>query len=86
MEKLKQILLDNHLAFLATHRGQVRKESHALFVESDRPEFTYGILGSSSTRANLPSSVKMVQRLPWSQISEGELMASLAESGQPSQP
>ncbi|MBL7670652.1 MAG: GNAT family N-acetyltransferase [Bdellovibrionaceae bacterium] len=74
MEKLKQILLENHLAFLATHRGQVRNEGHALFVESDKPEFTYAILGSSSTRANLPSSVKMVQRLPWSQISEGDLI------------
>lgn len=37
-------LLENHLEFLATHRGKVTRLADAFSVESERPEFTYAIL------------------------------------------
>lgn len=66
-------LLDNHLAFLASHRGTVVQEGAALVVESDRPEFTYAILGRGANLDALPDTTKTVQILPSSEISADEL-------------
>lgn len=69
----QEILLNNHLTFLATHRGAVRREGETYFIESDRPEFSYAILGRDIHAQKLPNVVKTVQHLPWSGISIGEL-------------
>ncbi len=67
------ILLQNHLAFLATHRGLVRREGETYFIESDRPEFSYTILGRDIRAEDIPSAVKAIQHLPWSGVSVDDL-------------
>jgi hypothetical protein len=66
-------LLDNHLAFLASHRGSVERNNDTVFIKSDRPEFTYTLLGETSKIDDLPASTKTVQHFPWSQISADDL-------------
>ena len=73
MEKIEKTLVDNHLAFLSSHRGSIRFDGDTVFIESDRQEFTYAILGHDSRVENLPSSVQSIQYLPWSQTSVGDL-------------
>jgi GNAT superfamily N-acetyltransferase len=72
-EKLEHRLLNNHLAFLASHRGLFRRNGDTVFVESDRPEFTYAILGNASRREGLSASAHTVQLLPWSQVATSDL-------------
>jgi GNAT superfamily N-acetyltransferase len=51
----------------------VRNSGDTIFIESERAEFTYAILGRNSRLADLPSSVKAIQLLPWSLIRTEEL-------------
>jgi N-acetylglutamate synthase-like GNAT family acetyltransferase len=73
MENIELILLDNHLAFLASHRGSISRNKDTLFIESDRPEFTYAILGQNSKLEELPLNVQTVQHLPWSETTTDNL-------------
>lgn len=73
MNQFKQALLENHLAFLKTHRGSIRQGGDTIFIESDRPEFTYALLGQKSRLAELPESTHSVQLLPWSEITPDDL-------------
>ena len=57
-------LFENHLKFLATHRGRVTHLNGSYAVESDRPEFTYGVLGQGSD-PGLLNRFATVQALPW---------------------
>lgn len=66
-------LLDNHLAFLSSHRGKIVRAGATIFVESDRPEFTYAILGKGADPGALPDTTKSVQILPSSEISAAHL-------------
>jgi GNAT superfamily N-acetyltransferase len=66
MESYEQALLNNHVAFLSSHRGEVRRKGDTIYIESDRPEFTYAILGHTSRLENLASSTQTIQHLPWS--------------------
>jgi ribosomal protein S18 acetylase RimI-like enzyme len=76
MDKTQTTLLDNHLAFLETHRGTVRRAGALLFVESDRPEFTYAILGEGPRLRDLPTDVRTLQLLPASGVTAAELGAA----------
>lgn len=69
METTQQQLLDNHLAFLASHRGLIRTEGNIVYVESDRPEFTFVIPGRNSKVSDLSPLVKTLQHLPWCGLS-----------------
>lgn len=73
MERPEQKLLNNHLAFLSTHRGALRRSGDTIFMESDRPEFTYALLGEGSNASELPRSTKSVQHFPWSRTSPEDL-------------
>jgi len=75
MKTTERLMLENHLAFLASHRGSIhgRGRGDTLFVESERPEFTYAILGPQARAAALPDKVEMVQHFPWSGTSSEEL-------------
>lgn len=73
MRKNEESLLENHLAFLASHRGSVRRTSGIIFIESDRPEFTYAILGKGSNLTDLPSTVQTIQLPPWSETTANDL-------------
>lgn len=76
MEKFEQTLLENHLCFLSTHRGDIHRDNDTIFVKSDRAEFTYTLLGSSSQLQKLPQDTNMVQHFPWSQITTDQLSAA----------
>lgn len=69
-----QHLLENHLKFLASHRGELRRQGDTVFVESDRPEFTYAILGQQLGTLDGLRDVNTVQHLPWSGISAEDLL------------
>jgi GNAT superfamily N-acetyltransferase len=57
-------LLDNHLAFLAAHRGAVRSSAEAIEVVGESEEFSAWIPLSSA--AELPTGVSTVRLVPWS--------------------
>ena len=76
MEKLEQALLENHLAFLAAHRGSVRRGGDILAIESDRAEFSYSILGERARIGQLPRDVQTVQLLPTASITSDDLQAA----------
>lgn len=73
MAKFEEVLLENHLSFLATHRGTIRRSGDTLSVESDRPEFTYTLLGKTSRVERLPGSTQVVQHFPWSEATAADL-------------
>lgn len=66
-------LLENHLAFLATHRGQVRKANGLIAIEGEKPEFTYAILGAEAKLNDVAPGMNKVQLLPSSSISAESL-------------
>ncbi len=79
MEKQKELssqrmrwLFENHVEFLSTHRGNVTRLKDAFTVESDRPEFTYAVLGSGENSALLEkfSTVHLIQ---WNDPREQDL-------------
>jgi GNAT superfamily N-acetyltransferase len=57
-------LLDNHLAFLAAHRGEVRRSADAVEVVGESDEFSAWI--PLSPDAVLPDHVAAVRLVPWS--------------------
>lgn len=59
-------LFENHLEFLSTHRGTVTSLQDAFTVESDRPEFTYAVLGRGGDR-KLLERFNTVHLIPWSE-------------------
>jgi GNAT superfamily N-acetyltransferase len=61
---VEDTLLDNHLAFLSSHRGKIVRDGATIFVESDRPEFTYAILRKGADPGALPDTTKTVQLFP----------------------
>ncbi len=65
-ELLNQQLLANHLAFLSSHRGTLQPANETLLLKSDRPEFTYALLGRGSNLADLPAHFQTLQHFPWS--------------------
>lgn len=76
MNPSNQEMFENHMAFLASHRGTLER-NHAngtLGLQSDRPEFTYAILDGFYTGLRMADSTKTVQLLPWCPISEHELV------------
>lgn len=64
-------LFENSLAFYETHRGQVREQAGTYLLESERPEFSYAVLGPD--HGSLPDDVKLVHVAPWSGNWEREL-------------
>ena len=73
LKTLEEKLLDNRLAFLATHRGVISQRDGVLFVESDQPEFKFAILGKEAKVKSIPSSVNLLKLLPWSEATPAEL-------------
>ncbi len=73
--QLEQALVRNHLAFLSTHRGLVQQVGDLTYIESDRPEFAYALLGPSSRMEDLRPGTKVVQHFPWSGMSAAELQS-----------
>ena len=57
-------LLDNHLAFLAAHRGAVRRSAAGIEVVGESAEFSAWIPLSPS--AELPAGTATVRLVPWS--------------------
>jgi GNAT superfamily N-acetyltransferase len=57
-------LLDNHLAFLAAHRGQVRRSAGGIEVIGESDEFSAWIPLSAS--AGIPAGTATVRLVPWS--------------------
>ncbi|WUJ68070.1 GNAT family N-acetyltransferase [Kribbella soli] len=57
-------LLDNHLAFLAAHRGAVRRSAAAIEVVGESDEFSAWI--PLSATAELPAGTSTVRLVPWS--------------------
>ncbi|MEU4197268.1 GNAT family N-acetyltransferase [Kribbella sp. NPDC026611] len=57
-------LLDNQLAFLAAHRGAVRRSRDAIEVVGDSPDFSVWI--PLSTATELPADARTVRLVPWS--------------------
>ena len=68
-------LLDNHLAFLAAHRGEVRRSPHAVEVVGESSEFSAWI--PLSETAAMPAGTAVVRLVPWSGAGwEERLLAS----------
>ncbi|WP_350277786.1 GNAT family N-acetyltransferase [Kribbella sp. HUAS MG21] len=61
---MDEALLDNHLAFLAAHRGEVRRSAAAVEVIGESEEFSAWI--PLSADAMLPERVGCVRLVPWS--------------------
>ena len=57
-------LLDNHLAFLAAHRGEVRRSATGIELVGESAEFSAWIPLSPS--AELPAGTATVRLVPWS--------------------
>lgn len=57
-------LLDNHLAFLAAHRGQVRRSAAGIEVVGEASEFSAWI--PLTGEAELPEGTATVRLVPWS--------------------
>jgi GNAT superfamily N-acetyltransferase len=57
-------LLENHLSFLAAHRGSVRRSADAIEVVGESDEFSSWI--PLSPDAAVPGGVRTVRLLPWS--------------------
>ncbi|TCC50761.1 N-acetyltransferase [Kribbella capetownensis] len=57
-------LLDNHLAFLAAHRGEVRRSAAAIEVVGEAKEFSAWI--PLTGEAELPEGTATVRLVPWS--------------------
>lgn len=77
MEQIEHILLQNHLSFLATHRGSIQHEGNdIIYIASDRPEFTYALLGQDSKIEDLRPEIKTLQQFPWNKITRAQLLSS----------
>lgn len=59
-----EALLDNHLAFLAAHRGEVRRSAAGIEVVGDSDEFSAWI--PLTADAEIPSGTTTVRLVPWS--------------------
>jgi GNAT superfamily N-acetyltransferase len=70
---MNQDLLENQLSFLSSHRGTVGRAGESFLIDSERPEFTYAILGRDVKPGALPQGYSTLQRLPWSGVSADEL-------------
>ncbi|TCC55266.1 N-acetyltransferase [Kribbella pittospori] len=57
-------LLDNHLAFLAAHRGEVRRSAAGIEVVGEASEFSAWI--PLTADADLPEGTATVRLVPWS--------------------
>jgi GNAT superfamily N-acetyltransferase len=68
-------LLDNHLAFLRSHRGQVAPAEGGFSIQSVRPEFTYFIVNSNIPEALLARH-HSVHNLPWSGLDPAKLQSA----------
>ncbi|MGE3682214.1 MAG: GNAT family N-acetyltransferase [Bdellovibrionales bacterium] len=73
MTDTEEKLLENHLAFLASHRGRIRRQGTLIFVESERREFTYTLLGRGARMEHLPETGLVVQHFHWTEIQAEEL-------------
>lgn len=58
-------LFENHIEFLSTHRGKVARLPDSFTIESDRPEFTYAVLGQGGDRTLL-NRFNSIHLIPWS--------------------
>ncbi len=76
MKTNEQALWENHCAFLASHRGSLRREGSALYLESDRPEFSYAMLGSGSRLESLPAGLQVVQHFPWCELNADDFQSA----------
>lgn len=74
MNPLEESLIRNHLAFLASHRGAIRRLGDTFFIDSDRPEFKYALLGQMTPIDALPVETQTVQLFPWSRITAKDLL------------
>lgn len=74
MQQIEKTLLENHLTFLATHRGSVHHgDNDIIYINSDRTEFTYALLGKNTNIEDLESDTKTIQHFPWSKITKTQL-------------
>jgi GNAT superfamily N-acetyltransferase len=67
-------LLDNHLAFLAAHRGSVRRSAEAIEVVGESEEFSAWI--PLTPDARIPADVRTVRLMPWSGAGWEERLAA----------
>lgn len=67
-------LFENHLAFLSTHRGDISRSVGFVRIDSSSPEFTAAIAEDGSSLDALPSRYASVRLLPWSRLTEADLL------------
>jgi GNAT superfamily N-acetyltransferase len=67
-------LFDNHLSFLVTHRGDVSRSFGFVRIDSSSPEFTAAIAEDATSFDALPARYASVRRLPWSRLTEADLV------------
>jgi GNAT superfamily N-acetyltransferase len=67
-------LFDNHLAFLAAHRGDVSRSAGFVRIDSSSPEFTAAIAEDATSLDALPARYPSVRLLPWSRLTEADLL------------
>lgn len=67
-------LLDNHLAFLAAHRGSVRRSADAIEVVGESEEFSAWI--PLTPDVEIPAGVRTVRLVPWSGAGWEERLAA----------
>lgn len=68
-------LLENHLAFLASHRGTVVRRDGFALVDSTSAEFTCAFLEDAASIDALPERYCVVRLVPWSRVGEADLVA-----------
>lgn len=66
-------LLQNSLVFYEQYRGRVREQHGTFLLESDRPDFSYAVLGPD--KKTLPDTTRLVHVAPWSGDWDAELSA-----------
>jgi ribosomal protein S18 acetylase RimI-like enzyme len=72
----------NHRAFLSAHRGRVVKADCCLALQSERPEFTYAMLGQNCDVEHILHSYSTVHLLPGAEDQAQSLLgAGYKENG-----
>ena len=68
-------VFENHLAFLASHRGTVSRRDGFVLVESTSDEFTCAFVEEAKSIDTLPERFCAVRLVPWSRVAEVDLLA-----------
>lgn len=67
-EQRWRALFDNHMAFLETHRAEVRRPADGIHVQSERKEFTYLIPNTVGVKPEVLAAYHTLQIVPWANL------------------